>query len=247
MEAHFVRGFAFLLARCVCDGFFHAFKARSRFAFSRGIEEAFMNLTTKKIALTAVMSALAAALTLVSVPLPGGGYYNFGDVAIFSAAATLGPFLAALVGGLGGALGDLILGYTFYAPFTLLIKAVEALVAGALFALFKRAFVKESGRVKNFVFSFLSNLAGGLLMAAGYFVAEGLLLAEGGWQGGLVNLPWNVLQGAVSAVVAPVLLFVCRIEAVIHKTLASRKVADGEKDAESRDEPDKKDGDETGN
>lgn len=192
-----------------------------------------MKLTTKKIAFTALFSALTAVLTLVAVPLPGGGYYNFGDVAVFAAAATLGPFLGALVGGLGGALGDLILGYTFYAPFTLVIKAVEALVAGALFALFKRTFIKNGGTVKNFVFSFLSNLVGGMLMAAGYFVAEGLLLAEGGWQGGLVNLPWNALQGAVSAIVAPVLLFVCRLEVLITKTLAPHKSADGEKGADS--------------
>ena len=203
-----------------------------------------MTLTTKKITLTAVFSALTAVLTLVSVPLPGGGYYNFGDVAIFVAAASLGPVAGALVGGLGGALGDLILGYTFYAPFTLLIKAVEALVAGVLFALFKRALVKEGGRVKKLVFSFISDLVGGLLMAAGYFLAEGLLLAEGGWQGGLVNLPWNVLQGAVSAIVAPVLLFVCRLEAVINKTLNfSRKKSDGgNKDGEDETKDDKNKG-----
>lgn len=202
-----------------------------------------MKLTTKKIAFTAVFSALTAVLTLVSVPLPGGGYYNFGDVAIFSAAATLGPFLGALVGGLGGALGDLILGYTFYAPFTLLIKAVEAFVAGALFALFKRTFVKESGRVKNLVFSFLSNLTGGLLMAAGYFLAEGLLLAEGGWQGGLVNLPWNVLQGAVSAIVAAVLLYVCRLETLIKKTLNFSRKNSGRENKDGADET--KDGENT--
>lgn len=242
MEAHFVRGFAFLLARCVCDGFFHAFKARSRFAFSRGIEEAFMNLTTKKIALTAVMSALAAALTLVSVPLPGGGYYNFGDVAIFMAAATLGPFLGALVGGLGGALGDLFLGYTFYAPFTLVIKALEALAAGGLFALFSGTVAKE-GRVRKGVFCALSCLAGGLLMAAGYFLAEGLLLAEGGWQGGLVNLPWNVLQGAVSAIVAAVLLYVCRLETLIKKTLNFSRKNSGRENKDGADET--KDGENT--
>ena len=188
----------------------------------------FMTYRTKKLALTALMSALAAALTLVSVPLPGGGYYNFGDVAIFIAAAALGPLFGAFVGGLGGALGDLILCYTFYAPFTLVIKAIEGLLAGALFKVFKKAFIKKEGRVKKVFFSILSNLAGGLVMAAGYFLAEGLLLAEGKWQGGLVNLPWNVLQGAVSAAVAPVILFVCRLENVINKTLNfPRKKSDG--------------------
>lgn len=187
-----------------------------------------MTLRTKKLALTALMAALTAVLTLASVPLPGGGYYNFGDVAIFIAAAALGPVAGAFAGGLGGALGDLILGYTFYAPFTLVIKALEGLIAGLLFKAFKSAFIKECGRVKKVVFSAVSNVVGGLMMAAGYFLAEGLLLAEGKWQGGLVNLPWNILQGALSAVVAPVILFACRLENVIKKTLNyPRKKSDG--------------------
>lgn len=163
------------------------------------------------------MAALTAVLTLASVPLPGGGYYNFGDVAIFIAAAALGPALGAFAGGLGGALGDLILGYTFYAPFTLVIKALEGLIAGLLFKAFKSAFIKEGGTVKKVVFSAVSNVVGGLIMAAGYFLAEGLLLAEGKWQGGLVNLPWNILQGALSAVVAAVVLFVCRLDVLFDK------------------------------
>lgn len=202
-----------------------------------------MTTRTKKLALTALMSALTAVLTLVSVPLPGGGYYNFGDVAIFIAAATLGPFFGAFVGGLGGVLGDLVLGYTFYAPFTLVIKALEGLLAGLLFKIFKKAFIKEEGRVKKVIFSTLSNLVGGLIMAAGYFLAEGLLLAEGKWQGGLVNLPWNILQGAVSAVVAPLLLFVCRLDVLFEKTLcpsvkAEKKEKDGEEEKEQKDESD---------
>ena len=119
--------------------------------------------------------------------------------------------------GLGGALGDLILGYTFYAPFTLVIKALEGLIAGLLFKAFKSAFIKEGGTVKKVVFSAVSNVVGGLIMAAGYFLAEGLLLAEGKWQGGLVNLPWNILQGALSAVVAAVVLFVCRLDVLFDK------------------------------
>ena len=177
-----------------------------------------MTTKTKKLALTALLSALTAVLTLASVPLPGGGYYNFGDVAIFIAAATLGPVSGAFAGGLGDALGDLILGYTFYAPFTLGIKALEGFVAGLLFLTFKKAF-KQGGGVKKTVFSAVSNVAGGLIMAEGYFLAEGLLLAEGKWQGGLVNLPWNVLQGAVSAIAAPVLLFPCRLSVLFEKIL----------------------------
>lgn len=198
-----------------------------------------MTLRTKKLALTALMAALTAVLTLASVPLPGGGYYNFGDVAIFIAAAALGPALGAFAGGLGGALGDLILGYTFYAPFTLVIKALEGLIAGLLFKAFKSAFIKEGGTVKKVVFSAVSNVVGGLIMAAGYFLAEGLLLAEGKWQGGLVNLPWNILQGALSAVVAAVVLFVCRLDVLFERTISSRnKKAEDDGAEEEKDKND---------
>lgn len=198
-----------------------------------------MTLRTKKLALTALMAALTAVLTLASVPLPGGGYYNFGDVAIFIAAAALGPSLGAFAGGLGGALGDLILGYTFYAPFTLVIKALEGLIAGLLFKAFKSAFIKEGGTVKKVVFSAVSNVVGGLIMAAGYFLAEGLLLAEGKWQGGLVNLPWNILQGALSAVVAAFVLFVCRLDLLFERTISSRnKKAEDDGAEEEKDKND---------
>ena len=198
-----------------------------------------MTLGTKKLALTALMAALTAVLTLASVPLPGGGYYNFGDVAIFIAAAALGPVAGAFAGGLGGALGDLILGYTFYAPFTLVIKALEGLIAGLLFKAFKSAFIKEGGTVKKVVFSAVSNVVGGLMMAAGYFLAEGLLLAEGKWQGGLVNLPWNILQGALSAVVAAVVLFVCRLDVLFERTISSRnKKAEDDGAEEEKDKND---------
>lgn len=189
-----------------------------------------MTLTTKKIALTALMCALAAVLTLVSVPLPGGGYYNFGDVAIFVSSAALGPYLGALVGAIGGALGDLCLGYTLYAPFTLAIKALEALIAGLIFKACKKAFAKEGGRVIKTVLCALSGVVGGVVMAAGYFVAEGLLLAEGGWQGGIVNLPWNILQGVASAVIAAAILFLCRLDKLFAKVLLSERGKDGKPD-----------------
>lgn len=189
-----------------------------------------MVFTTKKIALTALMTALTAVLTLAAVPLPGGGYYNFGDVVIFVSSATLGPLLGALTGGLGGALGDLCLGYTLYAPFTLVIKAAEGLVAGLVFKALKKLFDKGQNRVKKGLFLTVSGIVGGLTMAAGYFVAEGLLLAEGRWQGGIVNLPWNILQGALSAVVSALLLTVFRLDKLFDKVLSYRRESSGTKE-----------------
>lgn len=165
------------------------------------------------IVFTALMTALTTVLTIASVPL-ATGYYNFGDIPIFMSASLLGPLSAVISGAIGAMLGDVILGYTAYAPFTLIIKALEGLVAGLLFKVISKLFKKEPVQA---ILCALGNIAGGILMALGYFLAEGLLLAEDSWTGGIANLPFNILQGVISAIVAVVLLYVCRIKMLFNR------------------------------
>lgn len=161
------------------------------------------------------MTALTTVLTLASVRYPtGSGYYNFGDIPIFMSACLLGPLPALITGAIGAMLGDLILGYTMYAPFTLLIKALEGVIAGLLLKIIAKIFKKQ---VPQAVLYCLGCIVGGLEMAFGYFIAEGLLLAEDSWTGGFVNLPFNLLQGAISAVVTTVLLYACRLKQIFEK------------------------------
>ncbi|MDE5654082.1 MAG: ECF transporter S component [Clostridia bacterium] len=167
------------------------------------------------IVFTALMTALTTVLTLASVRYPtGSGYYNFGDIPIFMSACLLGPFPALITGALGAMLGDFILGYTMYAPFTLIIKALEGLIAGLLFKIIAKAVKKQ---VPQAIFFGLGSIIGGLEMALGYFLAEGILLAEDKWTGGAVNLPFNILQGIISAVVATVLLYACQLKRIFEK------------------------------
>lgn len=177
-----------------------------------------MRSRTRKVVFTALMVALTIVFTLASIALPGGGYYNFGDIAIFISAIVLGPFSGLIVGALGGALGDVILGYFAYAPFTLIIKALEGLIAG-LIAKYACKFSQKLKKQKaaESMFVLLGNLLGGLIMAFGYFLAEGLLLAEGKWSGGIVNLPWNILQGSISAIISVILLYAINLKTVLVK------------------------------
>ena len=165
------------------------------------------------IVFTALMTALTTALTLASVPL-ASGYYNFGDIPIFMSACLLGPIPALITGALGAMLGDIILGYMAYVPFTLLIKALEGVITGLLFKIISKAIKKQ---VPQSMFFCLGSIVGGLEMALGYFLAEGLLLAEDSWTGGVVNLPFNILQGTISAAVATVLLYACQLKRVFEK------------------------------
>jgi len=90
-----------------------------------------MALTT---AITAVSIALVCVATVAfTIYVPATeGYFNLGETMVYTVAILFGPYVGALAGGIGSALADLLLGYAFYAPATLVIKACEGLVVGWL-------------------------------------------------------------------------------------------------------------------
>ena len=150
-----------------------------------------MKQNTRRVVFTALTVAMTTVLTLVSIALPGGGYYNFGDLAIFVSAIVLGPVSGLITGAIGAALGDVILGYFAYVPFTMIAKALEGLIAG----LIAKAAVKYSKKFhkSEMLEAFLSTL------------------------GGIVNLPWNLLQGTISAIFAGLLLFALHLKKPLTK------------------------------
>jgi uncharacterized membrane protein len=92
---------------------------------------------------TAVSTALVFVATAsISIYIPATrGYFNLGDSMVFLTALLFGPLVGCVAGGLGSMLSDLFLGYTVYAPATLLIKGVEGFLTGFLHEAFAR---KES-------------------------------------------------------------------------------------------------------
>jgi uncharacterized membrane protein len=67
---------------------------------------------------------------IIRVPIPAtGGYFNFGDSAIFVAALLYGPVVGGLSGGIGAAIADAV-GYPIFAPGTFVIKLFEGMAAG---------------------------------------------------------------------------------------------------------------------
>lgn len=88
---------------------------------------------SNQVALGALCAAAVTALTMVSVPVPGYRlYFNLGEGTIYLAALLFGPRIGMAAGGLGAALGDLILGYPMWAPLSLVIKGLEGAVVGHL-------------------------------------------------------------------------------------------------------------------
>lgn len=154
---------------------------------------------------TIVMTALMMCLILVAtsffkVPVPGTqGYVHLGDAMIFLAVLLLGRNQGALAGGLGSALGDILGGYAFWAPWTFAIKFLMAFLMG----LFIDALEKKGRDVSDkgvTVVEIIGMVLGGIEMCGGYFLAERVIY--GNWLAAAVAIPWNIGQFAVGIVVA---------------------------------------------
>ena len=152
------------------------------------------------LALSGVMAALVAIATfIIQIPVAAtGGYLNFGDIMIFVTALTFGPAVGGLAGGIGSFISDVAGGYAAtYAPFTLVIKGVEGLIAGAI-----------SNRKKAWR-DVVAVAFAGAEMVTGYFLAEFYPLHLG-WAAAL-EVPGNILQIVVGAIIGiPIALILRR-------------------------------------
>jgi uncharacterized membrane protein len=89
---------------------------------------------TETVASAAVFTAFVAAATMafsVSIPVTSG-YFNIGEIMVYTAALVMGPYVGAFAGGVGSMISDLSLGFPSYAPGTLVIKGIEGFVVGYL-------------------------------------------------------------------------------------------------------------------
>lgn len=148
-----------------------------------------------QFSLMAVMSALVTVGTLiVQIPNGMGGYFNVGDVMIFVAALTFNPFVGGVAGGLGSALADIMLGFAAFAPFTLVIKGLEGVIASLI-------------KNKSIYRDVFAVVFAGAEMVGGYFIVEVLLWGVGG---ALAEVLPNIAQIAVGGLVGVPVALVLR-------------------------------------
>ena len=149
----------------------------------------------KKLVYTAVLTALAAVLTMFpQIPTGAGGYVHFGDSVIYAAAVFLGPVGGAVVGGIGHSLADFLSGYAIFVLPTLIIKGAVGYVFGAA--------AKGNIKGKRLYAAFGLAL---VIITAGYFIAEIPLLGLPAAMTSLVSSPVQWLMSvAVSAILIPV-------------------------------------------
>ena len=166
-------------------------------------------MSDKKIR-TMVMAAVLAALTcvatmVVQIPSPMNGFVNLGDCFVLLSGWLLGPWWGGAAGGIGSMLADLLLGYGHYAPGTLVIKALDAIVAALI--------VKALGR-KPYAYA-VGGLVGEIIMVVGYFGYAALLLGKG--IGAAASIPGNLVQGAMGLVIGLVLFVLLRRSKALDK------------------------------
>jgi len=149
------------------------------------------------MSLSAVTIVMVFLSTFVfQLPIPSTqGYFNFGDIMIFTFAFAFGPVIGGISGAVGSSLSDAV-GFPTFAPFTFVIKGLEGLVAGLI----------SQRRFKRRVL--FGWVMGSVVMVAGYFLAEsffislvfgsseftGIVAASG-------EVPFNILQVVVGGLV----------------------------------------------
>lgn len=163
----------------------------------------------RKLVLAALLAALVCVATMVvQIPSPMQGYVNLGDCFVLLSGWLLGPWYGFAAGGIGSMLADLFLGYAHYAPGTLVIKGLVALLAALLYEKLGRS---PAARIA-------SGVAGEIVMVLGYFGYASMLLGKG--LAAAASIPGNIFQGAVGLVVGAVLATVLERAKVTQKLAA---------------------------
>lgn len=158
--------------------------------------------TTRDIVLNGVMIALTFLATrLISIPGPiAPGVINLGDTVIMITGILMGKRSGMFAGAIGSALADITFpGGFVFAPVTFIVKGLEGYIAGAL---------AQRGKAENKVqpFRIAAVVTAAVVMVLGYFAAEAFVLSlfdsTFGFTFAAAELPFNLIQGGISALVA---------------------------------------------
>lgn len=161
---------------------------------------------TGTLVMMGLLAALACVATLViHVPSPTGGYMNLGDSVVLLSAYLLGPWCGAVAAGVGSAMADLLSGYPVYAPATLVIKAVMAVLAGLIY---QRVGRRLSGVA-------VCGVVGEIPMVVGYWLFDALLLKS--FVGSAAGIPSNLVQAAFGVAASTLLVLALRSSGVVRR------------------------------
>ena len=145
------------------------------------------NKHTKLLCISAIFSALVFVTTAYLHIPTYNGYVHCGDGFIFIAASILPMPYAIAVGVLGAMLADLVTGYAIWAPGSMIIKGLLALL-----------FTCKANKIitkRNLIML----LPAALISAAGYYLYE--VLITGSFLASLSGIPGSLIQALTSSII----------------------------------------------
>jgi uncharacterized membrane protein len=170
------------------------------------------NTKLRKLINSSLMAALVVVGTMViRIPTPTKGYIHIGDSIVYLCGILLGPLYGAVAAGLGSLLADVLAGYVVYAPATLVIKFIDAMIAGLIYLQLTKN--DASGGKKLAAFS-LAVFGGGLIMVSGYLAFETFLY---GFPTAVLSVVPNIVQAVGGGVLLAPVLFVLDRQKVLDK------------------------------
>lgn len=156
------------------------------------------NLTLTAIA--AVFAALTAVMTaFLHIPSGvNGGYVHVGDAVIFLAASFLPTPYAVGAAAIGGGLADIISGAPLWAPFTVVIKALLAMLISSK---------SEKLLARR---NMLMMIPCAAISIAGYYIASAVItvISGGAFGAGLIAAVGEILGNVIQAGGSTILYFI---------------------------------------
>ena len=142
------------------------------------------------------------ATMIIKFPTIGtSGYINIGDCMVLLSAWILGNPYGAIAAALGSGLADLLSGYAFFVPGTVFIKFLMAFLAAVIAKAAEKAFNRRMNKStektldSRLVICILSGIVAEIIMVAGYFVYEAVILGYG--FAAVTAVVSNLIQGTV--------------------------------------------------
>lgn len=137
--------------------------------------------------ITGILSALVFVVTAYLHIPTYNGYVHCGDGFIFIAACLLPTPYAVVVGALGAMLADVLTGFAIWAPGSMVIKGLLALL-----------FTCKSKKIVT-ARNLMMLLPAALVSAGGYYLYEALI--TGSLLASLAGIPGSLIQAAASSIV----------------------------------------------
>lgn len=176
------------------------------------------NVKTVNLVQYSLMIAMVFAVTyVIQVPMPWaqGGLVHIGDIVLFAIALIFGKKKAAVAGGFGMMLFDILSSYTVWAPFTLIVRFMMGYVAGTI------AF-SDNAEGNNFVKNVIAIIATLPILIGGYYIAEGIIY--GNWITPVNSIPGNIGQFVIGLAGAlPIAAILNRVPYIKHLKSLDKK------------------------